>query len=286
MNWRQVKIFLILLLAVVNLLLFYLTANFYAQRSFISEDTAVRAAALLKDSGIDVSAELLRVQNDQPDTWYCDYVKDDYLYLTATMLFGAEPSRVYLLPDGMRAESADGAVVRLCEDLSVLYTAKETGADEWRTAFENAAETGRDTEAEQKILEKLLFLESGSLTGTSFYAAGERLFAVIAQSQAGIPVSGMECVFGFSGGTLCYAEGNCFFMRPAGMQSAPILNRINILFSEKASGMRGTVSRIELCYALYESAKESRMYYIPSYTVFYADGAVSVVNALSGEKYQ
>lgn len=286
MNWKQVKTLLILVLLAVNLLLFYLAARFYAQRNLTSEETAVRAVSLLKESGIDVSADLLSVENDQADTWYCEYIKDDYLYLTATALLGAEPSRVYLLPDGLRAEGADGAVVRLGDDLSVRYIAGGTDAEEWRADFHSAKETKKDSSAEQKILEKLLFTESGSFAEAVFYERGERIFVEIEQSQDGTPVFGMNCVFGFSGGEMRYAEGKCFFMRPSDLQSAPILNRINILFSEKASGIRGTVYKIELCYTLYESAKESRMYFIPAYTVLYADGTVSVVNALSGEKYQ
>ena len=95
----------------------------------------------------------------------------------------------------------------------------------------------------------------------------------------------MTCVFGIKNGKIVYAGGKHFFGVPEGKEAAQLLDRVNIMFSEKQRGEVGTVSDISLCYTLYEDSQTDRMLFIPSYKITYEDGKTNTVNALSKEKY-
>ena len=287
MNWKQIKNLLLLLLTAVNLLLLYFCYNYYQQREFTDDDTAKQAVAILKKSGISVSYELLSVQNDSADTLSCSYDREEYLCYAAALLFGEEATGIYLLPNGIRAETASGKTALLGYDFSISYADPAIPASALQSALQTArSPVGDETCAVEKhALEALLALPEGALKTARCVHADGYTFITVAQQENGIPLYGMECRFGLSGDRVIYAEGSYCFSIPTEKESEPLLNRINILFSEKERGSIGRITDIALCYTLYEDAQTGSLLFVPAYALTYADGSRTAVSAISGNAY-
>lgn len=287
MNWKQVKNLLLLLLAAVNCLLFIFVYNSYIEEKFTDADTAAEAASILKENGISVSETLLTVQNDTADTLSASYTREDYLCYVASLLFGEEAQGIYLLPDGIRAETESGSTALLGYDFSISYIHPDLDESRLHTA-ENIAKQPTETKdctAEQRALETLLALPKGALNDTPCLHADGYAFITVTQRENGIPVYGMQCQFVLSGEQLIAAEGKYCFGVPSPKSSEPLLNRINILFSEKERGKTGSITDMALCYTLYEDAQNGELLFVPAYALTYEDGERLAISAISGDLY-
>lgn len=285
MSWKSVKNILILLLVAVNILLAVFAYNYYTGSRFTDGDTAEKAVTVLEKSGINVSSELLSVKNDTAQALYTSYDRENYVCLVANVLFGKEADGIYMLPDGVRAQTLEGETAYIGYDMSLeFYAAGEK--DKVAAALSNAkAVSGDSSKNARTFLENTLSLESGSIKESSCKASGDFVFITMDQTQRGLSLYGMECVFGVRGEKIVCAIGKYFFGAPTGEKIAQLLNRVNILFSEKERGMTGTLCDIELCYTLYEDEESELMLFIPSYALTYADGTVRAVNGVSKKLY-
>ena len=287
MNWKQVKNLLLLLLIAVNLLLVYLVVDYYTRREFTDAATAEQAVRIFEKSGISVDAELLAIRNESANVLTCDYDREEYLCFAASLLFGEEAEGIYLLPTGIRAETRSGKKADLGFDFSLFYTDPGIDMPYLESAMQSAVQPEDQSAVQDTVaaLEHLLALPSGALSDTPCLVADDFRFFTVHESEFGIPLYGMECTFAFMQDKLVYAEGKYCFYLPEKTADAPLLNRTNILFSEKDRGRTGRVTDIALCYTLYENAQSGTLLYIPSYTLSYADGTSAAVSAISGEEY-
>ncbi|MBQ4556092.1 MAG: hypothetical protein IJA60_00410 [Clostridia bacterium] len=285
MNWKHTKTLLLILLAAVNIFLAFLATNFYSENNFTNDNTAASAAKILEKNGIVVDKAMLSARNDSADVLLCNYDREQYLCAVAALLFGKEADGIYRLPNGIRAETYEGASATIGYDLSLDYTSTElAGKGEVLRGITHSPEAG-EVKAEKRMLETLLALPSGSLENAECIKAGVYTFITVDQVENGLPLFGMHCVFGIKEEKIVYANGKHLFCVPEEKYSAPILNRINILFSEKERGVTGTVKDITFCYTLYEDAKTDKMMLVPSYTVTYSNKNVTAINALNKELY-
>ena len=287
MNWKQIKNLLLLLLVAVNLLLFYFCYSYYQQREFTDGDTARQAVAVLEKNGISVSPALLSVQNDSADILRCAYSREEYLCYVASRLFGEEAAGIYLLPDGIRAEAADGRTALLGYDFSISFTDPSVSVPRLRAAIAaaRAPSDGTAFDTEKATLEALLSMPEGALQDVPCTVANGYTFITLVGEENGIPLYGMQCRFGLQGDRVIHAEGNYCFGIPTEKESEPLLNRTNILFSEMERGKSGRITDIELCYTLYEDAQTGSLLFIPAYALTYADSGKTAVSAISGEDY-
>lgn len=283
MNWKHVKNLFLLLLIAVNLLLFYFVYSDYSETAFTDPVTAERAAALLRADGITVSETLLAEKNDTAKTLSVPYDREQYLLTAAAVLLGRSPDGIYLLPNGIRAETEDGEAVLLLNDLTVSYEAKDSIAAKDAYQQARSPRTEEEEKAAVKAFSALLALPEETVQTAHISAKDGFTFLTLTQSADGIPLAGITCTFGMREGRLVYAAGRHFFGAPQKSEETPLLNRVNILLKERERGTRGTVKSISLCYALYEATESGSLLFVPAYTVTYADGSVSTVNAVSGD---
>lgn len=285
MNWKQTKTLLLILLVAVNIMLGVYVYGHFKDNYFVGDDVAAEASAILSSSGINVDASLLGGANEYGDILICNYDREEYICLVASILFGKEADGMYLLPDSVRAETLEGEVALIGYDMSLYYSSSEIVGKEAELLTSANAISAADSKKERKMLEQILALPSGSLEGAECKKSGEYVFITVVQTENDIPLFDMDCVFGIKGDNIVYASGKHFFSVPDEKQDTPILDRINIMFSEKSRGTVGTVESITFCYTLYENNLTKTMMLIPSYAVRYADGSVNAVNAISKELY-
>ena len=285
MSWKNVKNFLIALLVAVNIVLSVFAYKYYFASSFTDLETASVASAVLKNSGINISAEALAVKKDSTEVLLCKYNREHYLALVCSILLGKEADGIYLLPSGIKAETLEGDTVLLGYDMSIDYT-NSALQSEITFALTSAKPLDADAaKSSRASLEKLIALPENSLSNASCTAFGDYVFIAAEQFENSLSLYGMNCVFGIKNGKIVYANGKHFFSVPEEKENAQLLDKVNIMFSEKLREETGTVTDISLCYTLYEDSQNGRMMFIPSYKVTYEDGRQSAVNALTKEKY-
>ncbi len=285
MSWKNVKNFLIVLLVAVNVLLSVFAYKYYFASSFTDPDTAAVASAVLKNDGINISADILAVKKDTAEVLFCEYDREHYLALVCSLLFGKEADGIYLLPNGIKAETLEGDTVLLGYDMSIDYMSTALQSE-----ISSALALAKPLEAEaakasRASLEKLIALPENSLSSASCTSFGDYVFIATEQVENSLSLYGMNCVFGIKNGKIVYANGKHFFSVPEEKENAQLLDKVNIMFSEKLREETGTVTDISLCYTLYEDSQNDRMMFIPSYKVTYEDGKQSAINALTKEKY-
>lgn len=285
MNWKYIKSFLILLVVVVDVLLVRFCIDYYTARDFTARSTAEDAAAILAQSGIEVSPDLLAVRADSAPERSCAYVREDYARLVLGLLQGGETAGIFRLPDGIRAVTAAGDTVLLGDDLSIDFLAAGRDAAIIESAYAKGYPATADTSAVRRAIETLLGLPEGGAKSIPATTADGYVFFTVQAAAGGIPLSLGDCVFAYLGTELVFARGSYLFLATEAADAEPLLTRVNILLSERRRGAVGKVEEISLCYAPYEDAAEGTLLLLPAYRVRYADGSVSVVNARSGEKY-
>lgn len=285
MNWKSIKSFLILLVVLVDVLLLRFCYTYYTSRDYTARDTAEDAAAILGESGITVSPDLLAVRADRASARSCTYTREDYARLVLSLLSAADTDGIFLLPDGIRAVTEAGDVALLGNDLSIDFTAAGRDAAAVEAAYAKGYAATADTAAVCRAFETLLGLPEGGAKNLPATTADSYVFFTVRAEAGGIPLAFDDCVFAYLGTELVYVKGSYLFLATEAGDAEPLLTRVNILLSERRRGAVGEVESITLCYAPYENAAEEMLRLLPAYRVTYADGSVSVVNAQSGEKY-
>ena len=285
MSWKNVKSFLIVLLVLVNIALCAFAYKYFIASRFTDSGTAAMASSLLEKSGIVITADKLAVKNDSADVLFCEYDRENYLAFVCSLLFLKEADGIYLLPSGIRAETLEGDMLLLGYDMSIDYT-NAALKDEITLALQNAAPMAtEEAKTARQSLESLIALPENSLANAKCTAFGQYTFITANQFENSLLLYDMTCVFGLKDGKIVYAFGKHFFGVPEGKESAQLLDRVNIMFSEKQRGKTGTVKDISLCYTLYEDSQNDRMLFVPSYKITYTDNTQNTVNALSKEIY-
>ncbi len=285
MNWKYIKSFLILLVVAVDILLVRFCIGYYTARGYTARSTAEDAAAILAQSGIEVSPDLLAVRADRAPERRCAYTREDYARLVLGLLTDDAVTGIFRLPDGIRAVTAAGDTILLGDDLSIDFLAAGRDAAIIEAACTKGYPATADTSAVRSAFETLLGLPEGGAKSIPATTADGYVFFTVRAEAGGIPLSLGDCVFAYLGTELVFAKGSYLFLSTAAADDEPLLTRVNILLSERRRGAVGRVEEISLCYAPYEDDAEGTLLLFPAYRVCYADGSSSVVNARSGEKY-
>ena len=239
--------------------------------------------ALLQKSGIEVSPSLLAVKNDSAKSFTAEYDREEYLMMVAAFLLGSTPKGAYLLPNGIRAEGDNGDTVYVYSDMTVSFTAD--GIDE-KTLLGAPITDEALLKATRDEIASLLGYSEGALDAFTVYSNRDISIITISQTEGGIPLDGFDCTFAIRDGRIVHASGKHFFGVFGEESESPLLNRVNILLSEKSRGVKGTVKSIDLCYILYEDTKLGMLHLKPAYSVTYADGKTSIIDAQSAKVFE
>lgn len=283
MNWKYVKLLLIVLLIGVNILLGNLIYDSYSDSAFTDDETAEKVSEIIKKSGIIADPSLLAVKNDSAKDYTAEFNREDYLLSVASFFLGENPVGVFLTPSGIRAENSKGETAYIYSDMTVHYVANGIDEDSLRgrpIANEEAAESVRERFA------LILGYTAEDLDGITMLEQDGMYIMTLSQSEDKIPLHGFECTFAIKDEKVVYASGKHFFGAFDESEEAPLLNRANILLSEKTRGKSGTVADISLCYILYEDTKQEKIHLAPAYAVTYGEGDTSIIDAKSAEVFE
>lgn len=312
MRWDHIKTVTICLLLLVNVWLVILLAQRYAERTYPDADAVQNAVEILARDGIHLTADQINQARPDADI-YGAVLREDYYEAAAALLSTSPIDNVFPTPRGVRILTEAGDSLSFGSDYSVSYLR----GGENREMLENLAEQiplqGEALSTGSLKLRKLRqnlrdLLESHvgaggtAAVGTrlavdEIYRMGDYYLVRCSQTVDGRLLQNHQVSALCSAeGELLFLDGTWSFLSLVRNYSAPLYDRINILFIEKdavgelrAQGEAGeslTLESLSLCYvptAVSEMSGESAVYFFPAWWIAYTDGTVRVYHGITGE---
>ncbi len=285
MNWRNIKIFLMVLLVAVNI---FLAAMLIGRTSLkvYDKEAVGNISELLLEGGISVNEKFLNLKDNDSKVYVCN-IKNDYGENIAKKLMG-EYEEVFATPDGVEF-FGKASSLKLGEDFSLTYS---------KIGYDISVPAHDMNKDEMKVLNEKI----SALLGTDFRiisAKKENLieYAFIMQTfdEKNIQNHTLKCYF--EGDSPVYLDGTWSFLSVDESFSAHTLDSVNILFIEKSAlelareknediPDKLTVENMSICYCSHISLDASKLYLMPSWQIEWNEEGIndSYYNAVNGEK--
>lgn len=312
MRWNHIKTVTICLLLLVNVWLIVLLAQRHAERTYPDADTLQNAVEILARDGIHLTAD--QISQARPDAdIYGAIMREDY-YEAAAALFSASPiDNVFPTPRGVRILTEAGDSLSFGSDYSVSYLRGGENREMLVSLAEQIPAQGEKLSPGsfkvRKLRQNLKDLLEAHVGAGGTAAVGSRLtFDEICRMGDYFLVRCSQTVDGrllldHRVSALCSAEGEVLFLDGTWSflslirnYSAPLYDRINILFIEKdavgelrplgEAAQSLTLESLSLCYVPTSSpgmSGESAVYFFPAWRIAYTDGTVRVYHGITGE---
>lgn len=313
MRWNHIKTVTICLLLLVNVWLIFLLAQRHIERTYPDADVLQNTVEILAREGIILTADQLSQARPDADI-YAAVLREDY-YEAAAALFSASPiDNVFPTPRGVRILTKAGDSLSFGSDYAVSYLRGGENRDDMAKLAEQIPEQGEKLATGSIKLRNLrqglkALLESyvgGSgtvavgtrLTFDEIYRMDDRYFVRCSQTVDGrLLLDHRVSAVCSAEGELLFLDGTWSFLSLVRNYSAPLYDRINILFIEKdtVEGLRAegeaadslTLESLTLCYVPASAAEsgsgDRAVYFSPAWRIAYTDGTVRVYHGITGE---
>ncbi|MBE6575261.1 MAG: hypothetical protein E7654_03195 [Ruminococcaceae bacterium] len=313
MRWNHIKTVTICLLLLVNAWLIFLLAERHIERTYPDPDVLQNTVEILARDGIFLTADQLNQAHPAADI-YAAVLQEDY-YEAAAALFSASPiDNVFPTPRGVRILTKAGDSLSFGSDYSVSYLRSGENRGDMANLTEQISTRGEKLSPSSMKLRKIrqslkdlleAYVGSGGtvavgtrLTFDEIYGMGDHYLVRCSQTVDGRPLLNHRVsVVCSSDGELLYLDGTWSFLSLVRNYSAPLYDRINILFIEKdtvaeirAEGGAAdtlTLESLTLCYVPASAAEgddgERAVYFSPAWRIAYTDGTVRVYHGITGQ---
>lgn len=313
MRWNHIKTVTICLLLLVNVWLIFLLAERHAERTYPDANALQNTVEILARDGIHLTADQLSHANPDADI-YAAILREDY-YEAAAALFSASPiDNVFPTPRGVRILTEAGDSFSFGADYSVSYLRGGENREELVNLAEEIPVQGEKLSPGSLKLRKLRqnlkdLLEahvggSGTaavgtrLTFDEVYCMGDRYLVRCSQTVDGrLLLNHQVSALCSAEGELLLLDGTWSFLSLVRNYSAPLYDRINILFIEKdaveelrthgEAAESLTLESLSLCYVPSSAGEaesgERAVYFSPAWCIAYTDGTVHVYHGITGE---
>ena len=285
MNWKNIKIFLIILLLAVNIFLVAMLID--RTRLKVYDKAAIdNISSLLLEGGVTADERFLNLKDTDSKVYICN-IKNNYSDSIAKRLMG-EYDEVFATPEGVDFFGKDESL-RVGEDFSLTYS---------KINF-NITEPKSDMNKKEIDLlrEKLSLILDTDFEVISAKKQNSIEYAVIMQTFDGKSIQNHTLKCFFDGDTLLYLDGIWSFLSIDESFSAHTLDSVNILFIEKNAlelarekdqniPLNLTVENMSICYCSHISLDGSKLYLMPSWQIQWKENGIndSFYNAVNGEK--
>ncbi len=285
MNWKNIKIFLIILLVAVNI---FLAAMLIGRTSLKVYDSKAmdNISNLLMSGGITVDEKFLNLA-DKDSKVYIFNIENNYSKKIAEKLMG-EYEEAFATPEGVEFFGEDSRL-KIGEDFSIVYSKGNNSITE---------PTNEMNKEEIKTFKEII----ASTLGDNFKIVSVKKqdslrYAIIMQTfdEKNIQNHTLKCFFYQD--DLIYLDGTWCFLSVDESFSAHTLDSVNILFIEKSAldmaKEKGekipsmlTVENMSICYHSHISGDGSKLYLMPSWRIEWKENGIddTYYNAVNGEK--
>ena len=311
MSWKNLKTFLIVMLAMADLFLAVMLIR-QSNASVYSSESISQIQELLSESGIYADKALL-LQKSYELRLCKTQISENIPAVASSVLLSGQIEETFLLPDGCAFYTDAGEKLTVTADSRFVYSdgteidAEESGVPidskkELKAIEKNlTARLGLDTSSEDNFGISILSAEETS--------AGTLVRAV--QTIGGTEIVNNTVICVLSGEKLVFADGSLCFLTISERISAHLLDSVNILFIEKGENVgkedilldendtsgaslalaeentgkeNRTVLKMLQCYVSRYISDEDLFYFLPCWQITFDGGETIYYNAVNGEK--
>lgn len=313
MRWNHIKTVTICLLLVVNVWLIILLAQRHAEQTYPDADALQNAVEILAGDGIYLTVDQINQARLDADI-YEAILREDYYEMAAGLLSTSPIDNVFPTPQGVRILTESGDSLSFGADHSVSYLRGGLNRRDMTDLVEQIPLEGeklslgslklRGVKQHLKsLLETHVEGSGGAAVGThlafdEIYRMGDYYLVRCSQTVDGrLLLDHWVNALCSAEGDLLFLDGTWSFLSLVRNYSAPLYDRINILFIEKAvvAELRAereaaeslTLESLSLCYVPAFTAEtdsgERAVYFSPAWRIAYTDGTVRVYHGVTGE---
>ena len=299
MNWKNIKIFMLVLLVAVNIFLAAMVIKQSGMQVYDS-NTLKNITELLSQSGISADRSFLTKKTQETSVYSCE-IHMTYASNVANMIMG-EYEDIFMTPQGFSFFGKNNEVLKTGKSFEIYY---DIGIN--TLTLKNKLELDKsEKRALKETLSSLLLGKSleNSGYGIKLNEAGSAdgfTYAIITQTVNDITVSNhtMKCIL--KDKQIVYLCGRWSFLPINENFSAHLLDSVNILFIEKSEldaqklqntddekikDISLTVENMEQCYISHLSDDGTKLYFIPSWHIEWKENNAddTYYDAINGEK--
>ena len=314
MNFKNVKIFFIILLLAVNIFLLVNYISSDRKSSHIDAQTITNIVKLLDSNGITIGRDTI------PDEHFTSHIIEaefdsGYYERVAQAVSLSEKESVNIMPDsslkiimkngdqfsldrkfGVEYVS-DGLTAITAAEFAQMFSSKESAES---LGFAVSILTGKEKKAIKAFLapEELTQKDSAfSYTVSSIYSNAETKLAVCKQLIEGTEIRDHVMYVELKDGKVSRAAGMWFYIQSSEIYSADIYDQLSVLCEEldyKNSrfffffplSSSYSITDMSFTYCIYWNTRQDGLYFIPAWKIVTDNGETRFYNAVNCELYE
>lgn len=301
MNWTNLKTYLIILLAGINIFLAASYINSMNKSAYFDSSTVTNTVEFLDKQGINVDKDTVPTRIYNSNIIECVY-DEDYYESVASAISASEKESINILPDNsIRITTVSGSLFTFDSAFGFSYNGSASVADDGLLTLEYTPSDDKQqalSKQQHKVLSSFLYPEyqnnktfSYSIKSVAQKSNGN-IYALVLQEIDGIQVHEHTVSVEFDTDGIVSALGKWFFPTGSESYSYRLYDQLSVLVKEaqlhkadESVAEAYTVTAINHVYTTYWSASKDYVYFIPSWSVSTDKQDQRVYNAISCELY-
>ena len=306
MNWKSVKIYLIFILAAVNI---YLAASYISSQSRnmrLDSEAVANTVSFLQKNGVSIEKNVIPEQLYNSNIVETPY-EENYYENIATVLSDSEKESVNILPDNsIRIMMQNGSVFTFDSKFGFSFYNSDRidEIDKTPALFSAATFTEQQPTKEQlRVLKRFLYPYDKStskifdieITSAQSDTDGY-LYISCVQTVYNTPVNNNTVMIKMADNEITDAEGTWYFPSGVSVYTYEQYDQLSILFKDAGSNkLSGNISgnenehkinALDYIYCIYWNATRDKIYFIPAWRITYDGGDSRIYNAVNCELYE
>ena len=315
MNFRNVKLFFIILLTAVNLLLLFGFLGSSKRGAYVDEDTLSGITSVLSENGIAVEDQTIPREIYRSSIIEIPF-DSGYYERVARAVSACEKESINIMPEGgirLIMENGDNFNLnsRFGFELSradaSLLSASECEA--MLASRESLAAAGLSpaslSSTEKKQLSKLLYPEGTGYTGSEFsftvsssYEGNGYKLAVCDQTIEEVNIRSHRMYVELKDSQVVRACGTWFYPETTEKYSYELYDQLSVLFEEighkksrdqlsnSTDGESYKITDMNFTYCIYWNSRQDGLYFIPAWEIITDSNETRVYNAINCDLYE
>lgn len=309
MNFKNIKLLLILLLLAINIYLIYniVLSNTSTQ---IDHNTISSICNVLSKNGISIDATLIPTEYPYADIIESDFSSSYYENVAAAVTL-SERESINIMPDNsLRLTMQNGDTITLNRRFGIDYVANNFESTDMnpKQLIKKAEYTQTDlTGKEKKLLESFVFPMAISADNTAFSyktvnvkSNGETKIAEVIELINDIYIREHTLYIEYIGEKIVRAQGVWFFPGESRNYSSELYDQLSVLFAEidrkntlydsdddlGSINSSYTITDIDFNYCIYWNPEQNGLFFIPAWKISTNQNKVRYYNAVNCELYE
>ncbi len=303
MNWTNLKTYLIILLAVINIFLIVNYMDSASSNTQLDDVAISNTVEFVEKQGIELEKYIIPTEVYNSNIIECPY-GEEYYERIATAISNSEKESINILPDNsIKINTVSGASFTFDSAFGFSYAKSSSNEDQEALTLEYSSGNDKQTSLsreQRKALSAFIHPVSQNTKELSYSVksvatkSNGNILAVCSQHINNIPVYTNSLTVEFQDNEIVSAFGTWFFPSSTESYIFRLYDQLSILVKEaqlfKSDHTDITpepykITDIEHIYSIYRSANNDKVYFIPSWKLSDSRGSERIYNAVNCELY-